>query len=250
MPKFMHRKRAGCVPSACASTWLAWAAKNAAPAPVRGASGPDFVNIRRLRQVSHYSRGVKVGRLCIGLTLPKDRAGSGLFLFRPSSDSGRPLARFASRRGLRPGRPMGDSPCCLKYPGGGRRGRLGVGSLFGRFVMCGSVRVISVRGFVGDRGLVCYVGRECCGWPGSVLGNQFVIGRHGDRSSVIQQYKAWLWGELCRGGQVRDEVFRLVELVRGGHDLLLGCWCHPLECHGDVVRDCVLWLVGGGVLPG
>jgi len=114
--------------------------------------------------------------------------------------------------------------------------------------MLGSVVVVSVRGLVPGSGDVVYVGRKCGGWMGSVLGNRFVIGQDGDRLEVIQKYKCWLWDEYRSGGGVRCLVDWLVLRVRSGGRVVLGCWCHPLACHGDVIRDLVLWLVDQEVL--
>jgi hypothetical protein len=57
-------------------------------------------------------------------------------------------------------------------------------------------------------------------------GNPFVIGRDGTRSDVIRKYREWL---------VRQPhlVARLPEL-RGK---ILGCWCSPQACHGDVLAE-------------
>lgn len=63
-----------------------------------------------------------------------------------------------------------------------------------------------------------YIGR-----PGP-WGNPFVIGRDGDRDEVIRRYEAWLLEQP-------DLVVRLPEL-RGK---VLGCWCAPRHCHGDVL---------------
>lgn len=58
----------------------------------------------------------------------------------------------------------------------------------------------------------------------SKWGNPFVIGRDGDRAMVIAKYEAW----------VRDQPAlraALVELC----GKVLGCYCAPLPCHGDVL---------------
>jgi len=63
-----------------------------------------------------------------------------------------------------------------------------------------------------------YIGR-----PGP-WGNPFVIGRDGGRAEVIRKYEAWLLRQpqlLARLGDLRGKV--------------LGCWCAPLPCHGDVL---------------
>ena len=63
-----------------------------------------------------------------------------------------------------------------------------------------------------------YIGR-----PGP-WGNPFVIGRDGDRDEVIRKYESWLLEQP-------DLMARLPEL-RGK---VLGCWCAPQACHGDVL---------------
>lgn len=65
-----------------------------------------------------------------------------------------------------------------------------------------------------------YIGRP------SKWGNPFVIGKHGSREDVIVRYWEWL---LSRP----DLVAALPEL-KGKR---LGCWCHPLPCHGDVLAE-------------
>jgi hypothetical protein len=65
-----------------------------------------------------------------------------------------------------------------------------------------------------------YIGRP------SKWGNPFVIGEHGDRAEVIRKY--------------REHLLRSPELVASLHELrgkVLGCWCKPKACHGDVLVE-------------
>lgn len=64
-----------------------------------------------------------------------------------------------------------------------------------------------------------YIGR-----PGK-WGNPFVIGKDGDRDAVIHKYEAWL---LQRPDMVAMAKRELCGKV-------LGCWCAPQACHGDVL---------------
>ena len=66
-----------------------------------------------------------------------------------------------------------------------------------------------------------YIGRP------SVWGNPFVIGRDGDRAEVIAKYRAWL---LARPHLVERAKRELKGKV-------LGCWCSPQACHGDVLAE-------------
>lgn len=62
-----------------------------------------------------------------------------------------------------------------------------------------------------------YIGRP------SKWGNPFRVGVDGSREDVVQKYREW----------VRDQSLPFHEL-RGK---VLGCWCHPLPCHGDVLVE-------------
>jgi hypothetical protein len=63
-----------------------------------------------------------------------------------------------------------------------------------------------------------YIGRP------SKWGNPFVVGTHGARGECVAQYERWL--------RSKDELFAALEELRG---LVLGCWCAPRACHGDVL---------------
>ncbi len=63
-----------------------------------------------------------------------------------------------------------------------------------------------------------YIGRP------SKWGNKFVIGPDGTREEVIRKYEAWVKTQpalMAALGELRGKV--------------LGCWCAPLACHGDVL---------------
>ena len=101
------------------------------------------------------------------------------------------------------------------------------------------IKIVNVKSF---RGELIYIGRCCGGFKGSVLGNVFKIGVDGNRDEVIRKYKVWLWNEYKKGGVVKSEIDRLVKMNREGKDLVLGCWCVPLDCHGFVIRDLINYL--------
>jgi len=64
-----------------------------------------------------------------------------------------------------------------------------------------------------------YIGRP------SVWGNPFAIGRDGNRAEVIRKYEAWLRANPTLVARAKRELKSKV----------LGCWCAPLPCHGDVL---------------
>lgn len=65
-----------------------------------------------------------------------------------------------------------------------------------------------------------YIGRP------SIWGNPFTIGKDGNRKEVIEKYKEWI--------QTQPQLLDIIKYLRGK---VLGCWCAPKECHGDILAD-------------
>ena len=63
-----------------------------------------------------------------------------------------------------------------------------------------------------------YIGR------GSPFGNPFEIGKDGNRDEVIAKYEAYLMGKP----ELLDKIPELKNKV-------LGCFCKPQRCHGDIL---------------
>jgi|ERR1700761_3909082 len=69
-----------------------------------------------------------------------------------------------------------------------------------------------------------YIGRGPRGW-----GNPFVIGKDGTREQVIDKYRTWI---------LRPEKAKFIQKVkRELRGKVLGCWCAPKPCHGDVLLE-------------
>lgn len=67
-----------------------------------------------------------------------------------------------------------------------------------------------------------YIGR------GSKWGNPFAIGKDGTRLEVIQKYKKYILSN--------NELIKQLSELEGK---ILGCWCKPKSCHGDVLVDLI-----------
>jgi hypothetical protein len=61
----------------------------------------------------------------------------------------------------------------------------------------------------------------------TVWGNPFVIGKDGTRKQVIEKYREWLLDDPV--------MVRVAKLKLKGK--VLGCWCAPKPCHGDVLLE-------------
>ena len=61
----------------------------------------------------------------------------------------------------------------------------------------------------------------------SIWGNPYIIGRDGDRATVVAKYKEHFLGS-----------FHLKQLATEKlKGKVLGCYCKPEACHGDVIVD-------------
>jgi hypothetical protein len=65
-----------------------------------------------------------------------------------------------------------------------------------------------------------YVGRP------SKWGNPYRIGVHGSRKEVIEKYRRYIFSNTV--------LLRSLPELKGK---ILGCWCKPLPCHGDVLAE-------------
>lgn len=71
------------------------------------------------------------------------------------------------------------------------------------------------------QGAYVYIGRP------SKWGNPFVIGKDGDRETVIRKFEVWWYAPEQE--QLRNAA--VTEL----QDVACGCYCSPLPCHGHVI---------------
>lgn len=73
-----------------------------------------------------------------------------------------------------------------------------------------------------------YVGR------GSIWGNPFVIGQHGNRDEVCDKHRLHLWQQIKQGDITLAELAAL-----HGKDLV--CFCAPMRCHGNTIQKAAAW---------
>ena len=75
------------------------------------------------------------------------------------------------------------------------------------------MRVVNLRKYP----YTVYIGR------GSKFGNPFLIGKDGTREDVIKKFEVYARKQLVNG---------IAFLPK---DAVLGCYCKPKPCHGDVI---------------
>ena len=108
-----------------------------------------------------------------------------------------------------------------------------------------SKRIIVVN-YKHDREGVIYIGRAMprYGLPGSDLGNPY---RAGVDADPLRLYKRWLWSRIQGRTQAFVELCRIKDLVLAGQTIKLACWCAPLDCHGNIVKAAIEWMIKEGV---
>jgi hypothetical protein len=69
-----------------------------------------------------------------------------------------------------------------------------------------------------------YIGRP------TPWGNPWVLGRHGGRADVVALFRTWWYSEI--NAPMREAALREIP-----ENAVLGCWCMPKACHGDVIAE-------------
>lgn len=95
--------------------------------------------------------------------------------------------------------------------------------------------------FVAEDGVVVYIGRP------SILGNPFThlkgktLAKYTvlTRDESISKYKDYFYEQLKTNKQFAYEIERISRLVKEGMNVYLVCWCKPLPCHGDIIKECL-----------
>ena len=64
----------------------------------------------------------------------------------------------------------------------------------------------------------------------SPFGCPFRIGEDGTREHVVEKYRQYFRSRIATDADFIEKVLRL-------KGKLLGCWCKPLPCHGDIIAE-------------
>jgi len=75
------------------------------------------------------------------------------------------------------------------------------------------------------RGGVVFINKQRYPPSSSKWCNPYKIGRDGNRDQILAKYETF----ICQ--KLKTNEYNLAEL----HGKTLGCWCHPLPCHGDIL---------------
>lgn len=56
------------------------------------------------------------------------------------------------------------------------------------------------------------------------------------REEAVSKYRDYFYKMIETQKVWRDELFRIKELSKT-NDIHLMCWCKPLACHGDIIKE-------------
>ena len=99
--------------------------------------------------------------------------------------------------------------------------------------------VVTVKNLKTYEGDGVYIGRTNPRrkLKGSPLANNFKVKEYG-REGCIQKYKEWL-NQLPKTSKQWELIDELKSRHQEGEDLTLLCWCNPLPCHGDILKEII-----------
>ncbi|MDX2503676.1 MAG: DUF4326 domain-containing protein [Gammaproteobacteria bacterium] len=67
------------------------------------------------------------------------------------------------------------------------------------------------------------------------LGNPYPETQYG-RAHCIELFEQ-NWAQFITDPLVKDELNGIYRQVKEGQNIALQCWCAPLPCHGDVIKE-------------
>lgn len=94
----------------------------------------------------------------------------------------------------------------------------------------GCIKIENKRTYKGEG---IYIGRP------SVLENPFRLRIDGNREEVIELFRDYAIAKSKNEDNFYFALFVIADAIRMGKTIHLVCWCAPLPCHGDVIREMV-----------
>lgn len=92
-----------------------------------------------------------------------------------------------------------------------------------------------------NKQITFYIGRPSIfGNPYSHLFNTLAEYKVDTREQAIEKYREYFYNRFRTDDQFKKEVMHLIHTYIYHENLILICWCSPLSCHGDIIKDFIL----------
>ena len=85
--------------------------------------------------------------------------------------------------------------------------------------------------YIGRKGVV-FINNVRYPPDNSIFHNPFKIDKDGDRDEVLKKYREYILKKI----EKEPEFEQSIKSLKGKN---LGCWCHPLPCHGDILLEII-----------
>jgi len=79
-----------------------------------------------------------------------------------------------------------------------------------------------------------YIGRTCGNFYRSIYHNPFFIGKDGNREEVLLKFMVYWYAPEQKW--LRERALKEIS-----PNAVLGCWCYPFPCHGDIIAGYLDW---------
>lgn len=98
------------------------------------------------------------------------------------------------------------------------------------------VKIVNLRKYKPSNGeIVVRIDRS-----NPILGNPHYLHRESDREMVCQLYDNMFNSRINNDIIFISELERIIKFIEDGNDIVLGCWCVPKRCHGDIILKHIL----------
>lgn len=84
-----------------------------------------------------------------------------------------------------------------------------------------------------------YIGRGGRGLKCSPLANPYKITKDCTREQSIDMYRSWFDIAITDNPMVTHESSVILRMAQEPGGVNLVCWCAPLPCHGDVIKEMI-----------
>lgn len=105
------------------------------------------------------------------------------------------------------------------------------------------IRIVNVQGMVPNLSSIHYCGPKTKGWRPGVLANPHIMRTEEERPEMIERFRSDLDKDIAEQGPMYQRLRQIQARVEEGYNVTLGCWCKPHDCHCDVVKEKVMWLM-------
>lgn len=93
------------------------------------------------------------------------------------------------------------------------------------------VRIVNLRTYKPSNGeIMVRIDRA-----NPILGNPHYLHRENERDIVCDLYNMRFEEKIRKDIEYISELERIVDLVLDGNNVVLGCWCVPKRCHGEII---------------